>query len=101
MRSGMTHVPSTEIEEDEIICNCFQITESNIRFHIVKNAATEVKDVTLACQAGGNCGSCHILIQLFIDQNNYKKKLAHTPEPEEAHLKNNKKSFWKKLLSKS
>ncbi len=72
MRLGMTHVPSTEIEEDEIICNCFQITESNIRSHIVKNAATEVKDVTLACQAGGNCGSCHILIQLFIDQNNHK-----------------------------
>ena len=43
----MTNVPSTEIEEDEIICNCFQITESNIRSHIVKNAATEVKDVTL------------------------------------------------------
>ena len=97
----MTNVPSTEIEEDEIICNCFQITESNIRSHIVKSAATEVKDVTLACEAGGNCGSCHILIQLFIDQNNYKKKLVHTPESEEAHLKNNKKGFWKKLLSKS
>ena len=97
----MTNVPSTEIEEDEIICNCFQITESTIRSHIVKNDATEVKDVTLACEAGGNCGSCHILIQLFIDQNNYKKKLVHTLEPEEVHLKNNKKSFWKKLLSKS
>jgi ferredoxin len=57
--------------------------------------------VTLACQAGGNCGSCHILIQLFIDQNNHKNKLEQTPEPEEAHLKNNKKGFWKKLLSKS
>ena len=97
----MTNVPSTEIEEDEIICNCFQITESTIRSHIAKNDAIEVKDVTLACEAGGNCGSCHILIQLFIDQNNYKKKMAHTPEPGEAHLKNNEKSFWKKLLSKS
>ena len=100
MRSGMTHVP-TEIEEDEIICNCFQITESTIRSHIAKNDATEVKDVTLACQAGGNCGSCHILIQLFIDQNNHKNKLEQTHEPEKAHLKNNKKGFWKKLLSKS
>ena len=101
MITGMAHLPSTEIEEDEIICNCFQVTESNIRSHIVKNAATEVKDVTLACQAGGNCGSCHILIQLFIDQNNHKNKLKQTSEPAEAHLKNNKKSFWKKLLSKS
>ena len=97
----MTNVPSTEIEEDEIICNCFQITESTIRSHIAKNDAIEVKDVTLACEAGGNCGSCHILIQLFIDQNSHKIKLARTPEPEEAHLNNNKKSFWKKLLSKS
>jgi NifU-like protein len=97
----MTNVPSTEIEEDEIICNCFQITESTIRSHIAKNDAIEVKDVTLACEAGGNCGSCHILIQLFIDQNSHKNKLARTPEPEEANLKNNKKSFWKKLLSKS
>ena len=96
----MTNVPSTEIEEDEIICNCFQITESTIRSHIVKNDATEVKDVTLACEAGGNCGSCHILIQLFIDQNSHKNLLARTPEPEEANLKKNKKSFWKKLLSK-
>ena len=39
--------------------------------------------------------------ELSIDQNNHKKKLVHTPEPEEAHLKNNKKGFWKKLLSKS
>ena len=97
----MTNVPSTEIEEDEIICNCFQVTESTIRSHIVKNDTTEVKDVILACEAGGNCGSCHILIQLFIDQNSHKNKLARTPEPEEANLKNNKKSFWKKLLSKS
>ena len=97
----MTYVPSTEIEEDEIICNCFQVTESTIRSYIVKNDTTEVKDVTLACEAGGNCGSCHILIQLFIDQNSHKNLLARTPEPEEANLKKNKKSFWKKLLSKS
>ena len=65
-----------------------------------KNDTTEVKDVTLACEAGGNCGSCHILIQLFIDQNSHKNLLARTPESEEANLKKNKKSFWKKLLSK-
>ena len=97
----MTYVPSTEIEEDEIICNCFQVTESTIRSYIVKNDTTEVKDVTLACEAGGNCGSCHILIQLFIDQNSHKNKLACTTEPGEANFKKNKKSFWKKLLSKS
>ena len=40
-------------------------------------------------------------MELSVDQNNHKNKLEQTPEPEEAHLKNNKKGFWKKLLSKS
>ena len=44
-----------EIEEDEIICNCFQITENTIRYHISKNDINQVEDVTSACEAGGNC----------------------------------------------
>ena len=62
-------MPSIDMEEDEIICTCFHIRESTIRSHIAKNNVTQVKDITLACEAGGNCGSCHILIQLFIEQN--------------------------------
>ena len=74
--------PSIETEEDEIICNCFQITESTIRSHISKNDVSQVEDVTSACEAGGNCGACHILIQLFIDQNKYQKTLEQVPESE-------------------
>ena len=64
----MENSTSVEVEEDEIICQCFQVTESKIRSLIVKNDVTEIDDITLACEAGGNCASCHILIQLFIDQ---------------------------------
>ena len=97
----MENVPSAEIEEDEIICKCFQVTESRIRSYIAKNDVTEIKDVTSACEAGGNCASCHILIQLFIDQNKHQKKLEQVPEFEVSKSKNNKGSFWKKLLPNS
>ena len=95
----MKNKSSIEFDEDEIICNCFQITESTIRTHIFKKNIAQVEDVTLLCEAGGNCGSCHMLIQLFIDQNKHKKTLEHAPEPQISKSNNNKGSFWKKLLS--
>ena len=98
---GMENAPSIEIEEDEVICNCFQITESTIRSHIEKNDVTQVEDVTSACEAGGNCGSCHILIQLFIDQNKYQKTSKQAPKFGATKSKNNRKGFWKKLLTSS
>jgi len=94
----MRNTPSVDIEEDEIICKCFHITESTIRSHIAKNNITQVKDITLACEAGGNCGSCHILIQLFIDQNKPIKILEQSSKQENLKSKNNKKGFWKNFI---
>ena len=94
----MRNTPSVDIEEDEIICKCFHITESTIRSHIAKNNITQVKDITLACEAGGNCGSCHILIQLFIDQNKAIKILEQSSKQENLKSKNNKKGFWKNFI---
>ena len=93
--------PSIETKEDEIICNCFQITESTIRSHISENDFNQVEDVTSACEAGGNCGSCHILIQLFIDQNKHQKISEQAPPSETLKSKNNNGSFWGKLLPNS
>ena len=95
----MKSEPPTAIQEDEIICNCFQVTENTIRDYISENDINQVEDVTSACEAGGNCGSCHILIQLFIDQNKHQKKLEKVPE--QSVSKNNNGSFWKKLLPSS
>jgi len=95
----MKNEPSIEIEEDEIICKCFQVTENTIRSHISKKNIDQVEGVTSICEAGGNCGSCHILIQLFIDQNNYQKTLERVPESKISKQKNGKGSFWKNLLS--
>ena len=92
---------SVEAEEDEIICNCFQVAESTIRSHIEKNDVSQVDDVTIACEAGGNCGSCHILIQLFIDQNKHRRALAKTDPLRDLNSKNQKESFWKNLFTNS
>lgn len=63
-------IPKVDLPQvDEIICKCFQIPESVIRNCIGENGLTEIEQVTRACQAGGGCHTCHLLIQLFIDQN--------------------------------
>jgi NAD(P)H-nitrite reductase large subunit len=56
------------IEVDDVICQCYQVNESTIRNTIAKNNIKDIDSVTEACEAGGGCHSCHILIQLFIDQ---------------------------------
>ena len=66
----MSLPPAVEIEE--VICQCYQVKESTIRDVIAKDNLKDIDSVTLSCEAGGGCHSCHILIQLFIDQ--YQKK---------------------------
>ncbi|MBT5549712.1 MAG: hypothetical protein HOJ79_04450 [Nitrospina sp.] len=65
------NLPPT-IETEEVICQCYQVTESTIRKAIADKDLKEIDSVTDACKAGGGCHSCHILIQLFIDQHQEK-----------------------------
>ena len=58
--------PKTETED--VICKCFQVNEATIRASIEKGNLTEIDQVTESCEAGGGCHSCHILLQLFIDE---------------------------------
>lgn len=60
------------VEIDEVICQCYQVKESTIRSAIAKDDLRDIDSVTKACEAGGGCHSCHILIQLFIDQRQEK-----------------------------
>lgn len=61
---------SAGAQTDEIICKCHNVSESTIRSRIKAGGLREVEQVTAACEAGGGCHTCHILLQLFIDQNN-------------------------------
>ncbi len=65
------NLPPT-VETDEIICQCYQVTEGTIRNIIAKGELNDIDSVTADCEAGGGCHSCHILIQLFIDQHQEK-----------------------------
>jgi NifU-like protein len=61
-------------QDEEIICQCFQVSDKTIKKHIKESNLKEIEDVTEACGAGGGCQSCHMLIQLFIDQHQNKDK---------------------------
>ena len=53
--------------DDPLICSCFGVGEDTIRAVIEQNNADSVDAVTTACNAGGGCGSCRMLIQELID----------------------------------
>jgi len=63
---------SAKLDTDETICQCFQVNESTIRAAIEKYNLREIEQITDKCQAGGGCHSCHILLQLFIDEHQKK-----------------------------
>ncbi len=86
-------------EEDEIICKCFQVKESTIRSCIAQGNITAIEDVTSTCEAGGNCQTCHILIQLFIDQHQQKIALEKNSEPASSGTVASKKGFLSRLFA--
>ena len=67
-----------DIENDETICQCHQVNESTIRACIESNNFKTIDEVTEACTAGGGCHSCHILIDLFLDEHMKKSTPMET-----------------------
>lgn len=47
-----------EIEEGEIVCKCFGVTDKKIRRVIIENNLRTVEDITNFTKAGGGCGEC-------------------------------------------
>jgi len=82
--------------QEEIICKCFQVSEETIRSSISSGDLDSIESVTQACQAGGGCHSCHILIQFYIDQHQASKKAAS-----QASKEKKKSGFWSKIFQKS
>lgn len=48
------------------VCVCLAVTDAEVKTAIEGGAET-VSDVTRACSAGGDCGSCHEMIEGMID----------------------------------
>jgi len=53
--------------EGEIVCECFGITDLEIKRAVTENGLTTIEEVTDYVKAGGGCGNCHEKIQDIIN----------------------------------
>ncbi len=59
-----------KITEGEIVCECFGITNLDIKRAVTENGLKNVEDVTDYVKAGGGCGNCHDKIEAIIAEVN-------------------------------
>lgn len=90
---------STSSPDEEIICQCFQVSDETIQGHIKEGNLREIEKVTEVCGAGGGCQSCHMLIQLFIDQHHNSGK-SQPSEPEKSDGSVKKRGIFSKIFSR-
>ncbi len=50
--------PAGPSAEEKIVCECFEVTEEQIRDAVLRNNLTTVEQVTNYTKAGGACGTC-------------------------------------------
>ena len=58
--------------DEALICTCFFVSERSIEREIQARGLTTVAEVTKACNAGGGCGSCHLLIEEILGHDRTK-----------------------------
>ena len=85
--------------DEEIICQCFQVSDKTIKAHIKDGNLREIEEITEACGAGGGCQSCHMLLQLFIDQHHNVGK-SKEPKEEDREGGSKKRGFFSKLFQR-
>ncbi len=57
------------------VCVCFAVTDKEVQRAIDDGAETR-EEVTRACKAGGDCGSCHRRIEKMIEETRLVRKPA-------------------------
>lgn len=69
LEKAMTHYrgEKQKMPEGEIVCECFGVTDLEIKRAIKENSLTTIEGVTGYVKAGGGCGNCHDNIQAIID----------------------------------
>jgi NifU-like protein len=60
------------MEEDKLICTCFDVYKSEIVKAIKTKELTNIQEVMDVTDAGTGCGSCHDSIQEILDEVNGK-----------------------------
>lgn len=66
--------------EGEIICECFGVTDIEIKRAVLENQLSSIEDVTDYVKAGGGCGKCHDRIKTIIDTV-YTEQQPEVPKP--------------------
>ena len=56
-----------KVIEGEIVCECFGVTDLEIKRVVTENHLATIEEVTDYVKAGGGCGNCHDSIQEIID----------------------------------
>ena len=56
------------IAEGEVVCECFGVTDLEVRRAVQESRLHTVEEVTNFTKAGGGCGKCHERLQEIIDQ---------------------------------
>jgi NifU-like protein len=56
-----------KVIEGEIVCECFGVTDLEIKRVVKENHLSTIEEVTDYVKAGGGCGNCHDSIQEIID----------------------------------
>jgi NifU-like protein len=61
-------LPIPKVEEGEIVCECFGVTDKEIERVIRQNNLKTREEVTNYTKAGGGCESCHDKIEAILNQ---------------------------------
>jgi len=76
LRAAFSDFRASQIDEfrgeKALICTCFGVTEETIEQLIQAGSHKSVDAVTSACNAGGGCGSCRMLIQEMLDSSEFQ-----------------------------
>jgi len=67
-------------KEGEMVCECFGVTDIEIRNALTAHNLKAIEDVTNYIKAGGGCGKCHERIQELIDEIS-GKEVPKPPKP--------------------
>ena len=74
-------VPCHLLQQETLLCHCFQVTKDTVRDAIFNHRLEDVEDVTNFTKAGGGCGDCHHDIGDLLRDCWDKIERGEAPEP--------------------
>ncbi len=60
--------PDKKLLAGEVVCNCFGITEQEVRRAVRENGLTTIEQVTHYTKAGGGCRGCHPRLAAILEE---------------------------------